>query len=50
MKLKNGGAQLSTLRDFQKPPADIAATLRQVQAIGYETVQIFDYIKEALCT
>jgi sugar phosphate isomerase/epimerase len=40
MKLKNVGAQLYTLRDLLKTPADIAATLRKVRAIGYETVQI----------
>lgn len=40
MKLKNVGAQLYTLRDLLKTPADIAATLRRVRAIGYETVQI----------
>jgi len=40
MKLKNVGAQLYTLRDFLKTPADIAKTLQQVRAIGYEVVQL----------
>ena len=32
-------AQLYTLRDFTKAPADIAATMKKVRAIGYEAVQ-----------
>jgi sugar phosphate isomerase/epimerase len=33
------GAQLYTLREFLKTPADIAKTLARVRKIGYETVQ-----------
>jgi len=33
-------AQLYTLRDFTKTPADIAATLKKVRKIGYESVQL----------
>ena len=32
-------AQLYTVRDFCKTPADIAATMRKVREIGYEAVQ-----------
>jgi sugar phosphate isomerase/epimerase len=32
-------AQLYTLRDFTKTPADIAKTLKKVRAMGYEAVQ-----------
>jgi len=32
-------AQLYTLRDFTKTPADIAATLKRVRQMGYESVQ-----------
>lgn len=32
-------AQLYTLREFTKTPADIAATLKKVRAIGYRAVQ-----------
>ena len=33
-------AQLYTLREFTKTPADIAATLKRVRKIGYESVQL----------
>jgi sugar phosphate isomerase/epimerase len=33
-------AQLYTLRDFTKTPADIALTLKRVRRIGYESVQL----------
>ncbi len=33
-------AQLYTVRDFTKTPADIARTLRRVREIGYEAVQV----------
>lgn len=33
-------AQLYTLRDFTKTPADIANTLKRVKQIGYDTVQL----------
>src|SRR5690349_2527704 len=32
-------AQLYTLRDFTKTPADIAKTLKRVKQIGYDAVQ-----------
>ena len=32
-------AQLYTLRDFTKTPADIAATMKKVRQLGYEAVQ-----------
>ncbi|HEX3356527.1 MAG TPA: sugar phosphate isomerase/epimerase [Tepidisphaeraceae bacterium] len=34
------GAQLYTLRDFLKTPADIAKTLARVKKIGYDAVQV----------
>ena len=33
-------AQLYTLREFTKTPPDIAATLKRVRKIGYESVQL----------
>ncbi|MGN6727580.1 MAG: sugar phosphate isomerase/epimerase family protein [Tepidisphaeraceae bacterium] len=33
-------AQLFTLRDYTKTPSDIAATLRRVRRMGYESVQV----------
>ena len=33
-------AQMYTLRDYARTPADIAAALKKVRAIGYEAVQI----------
>jgi sugar phosphate isomerase/epimerase len=33
-------AQLYTLRDFLKTPADIAASLKKVRQLGYEAVQV----------
>ncbi|HEY5792434.1 MAG TPA: sugar phosphate isomerase/epimerase [Chthoniobacterales bacterium] len=40
MKVSQIACQLFTLRDFLKTPADIAATLKKVRAIGYEAVQV----------
>lgn len=40
MKLSQVAAQLYTLRDFTKTPADVAETLAKVKAIGYEAVQV----------
>jgi len=40
MKLNQVALQLYTLRDFLKTPADIAATLKRVRAIGYPAVQL----------
>lgn len=40
MKLSQVAAQLYTLRDYLKTPADIAESLRKVRAIGYEAVQV----------
>ena len=34
------GAQLFTLRDFTKTPADIAKTMKKLREIGYEAVQV----------
>ena len=39
MKISQVAAQLYTLRDFTKTPADVATTLQKVRAIGYEAVQ-----------
>jgi sugar phosphate isomerase/epimerase len=39
MKINQVAAQLYTLRDHLKTPADIAASLKKVRAIGYEAVQ-----------
>ena len=33
------GAQLYTLRDYTKTPADIAKTLARVKKMGYDAVQ-----------
>lgn len=40
MKIRQVAAQLYTVRDFTKTPADIAATLKKLRAIGYEAVQV----------
>jgi len=40
MKLSQVAAQLYTLRDHLKTPADIAGTLKKVAAIGYQSVQV----------
>ena len=40
MKISQVAAQLYTLRDYCKTPADIAQTLKKVRAIGYEAVQV----------
>lgn len=40
MKLHQVAAQLYTLRDYLKTPADIAASLEKVADIGYRAVQI----------
>jgi sugar phosphate isomerase/epimerase len=40
MKLNQVAAQLYTLRDHLKTPADVATSLNNVRAIGYEAVQI----------
>ena len=40
MKINRVAAQLYTVRDFIQKPADIAASLKKVRAIGYEAVQV----------
>lgn len=40
MKTRQIAAQLYTLRNFLKTPADIATSLKKVRAIGYEAVQV----------
>lgn len=40
MKIHQVAIQLYTLRDHCKTPADIAATLKKVRAIGYQAVQV----------
>lgn len=40
MKIDQVAAQLYTVRDFCKTPADIAASLKKVRAIGYPAVQV----------
>jgi sugar phosphate isomerase/epimerase len=40
MKKKSIAAQLYTVRDFLKTPADIAASLKRIKAIGFDTVQV----------
>ena len=40
MNINQVAAQLYTVRDFLKTPADIAASLRKIRAIGYQAVQI----------
>ena len=39
MKYSQIAAQLYTLRDFTKTPADIASTMKKVKQIGYDAVQ-----------
>ena len=39
MNIQQVALQLYTLRDFLKTPAEIAASLKKVRAIGYEAVQ-----------
>ena len=40
MKITQVAAQLYTLREYLKTPADVAVTLKKVRAIGYEAVQV----------
>ena len=40
MKINQVAAQLYTVRDFAKTPAEIAVTLKKIRAIGYEAVQL----------
>jgi len=40
MKIHQVAAQLYTLREHLKTPADIASTLQKVRAIGYQAVQV----------
>ncbi len=40
MNIKQLGAQLYTLRDYLKTPAEIASTLKKVRQIGYQAVQV----------
>jgi sugar phosphate isomerase/epimerase len=40
MKINQVPAQLYTVRDFCKTPADIAASLKKIRGIGYQAVQL----------
>ncbi len=40
MQLSQVAAQLYTLRDYTKTPADVAQTLEKVKGIGYDAVQV----------
>jgi sugar phosphate isomerase/epimerase len=40
MKISQVAAQLYSVRDFLKTPADIAKSLRRIRKIGYEAVQL----------
>jgi sugar phosphate isomerase/epimerase len=40
MKINQVAAQLYTVRDFCKTPADIATSLKKIRGIGYQAVQI----------
>jgi len=40
MKIEQVAAQLYTVRDYIKTPADIAESLKKVRAIGYQAVQV----------
>jgi sugar phosphate isomerase/epimerase len=40
MKIEQVAVQLYTLRDYIKTPADIAATLKRVRAMGYRAAQV----------
>jgi sugar phosphate isomerase/epimerase len=40
MQISQVGAQLYTVRDFMKVPADMAASLKKLREIGYQAVQV----------
>jgi sugar phosphate isomerase/epimerase len=40
MKIQNIAAQLFTIRDYIKTPADIARSLQRIRKIGYQAVQV----------
>lgn len=40
MRIKQVAAQLYTLREYCKTPADVAATMKKVRQIGYQAVQV----------
>jgi sugar phosphate isomerase/epimerase len=40
MKISQVAAQLFTIRDYLKTPADIAASMKKIRGIGYEAVQV----------
>jgi len=40
MKVNQLAAQLYSIRDFLKTPADIAASLKKIRAIGYQAIQV----------
>src|SRR5208283_1385186 len=40
MKIKQVAAQLYTVREFAKTPAEIGQTLKKIRAIGYQAVQL----------
>ena len=40
MKIKQAAAQLYTVRDLMRTPADMARTLKAVRGIGYQAVQV----------
>jgi sugar phosphate isomerase/epimerase len=40
MKLNQVSAQLYTIRDYLKTPADIAVSMKKIRAIGYRSVQV----------
>ena len=40
MKIAQVAAQLYTIRDFLKTPADIAASMKKIRKIGYQAVQV----------
>src|SRR5271170_5843455 len=40
MRIQQIAAQLYTVRDFTRTPADIARTLKKIRAIGYQAVEL----------
>jgi len=40
MKIKQVAAQLYTVRDFTKTPANISQTLKKIKRMGYQAVQV----------
>ena len=40
MKIQQVAAQLFTVRDYIKTPADVAVSMKKIRQIGYQAVQV----------